>query len=28
MFEGFLFFGVPVPGFVRMSEVEEGSGDG
>jgi len=27
-FEGFLFLGIPVPGLVGMSEVEEGSGDG
>ena len=25
MFESFLFFGIPVPGFVRTSEVKEGS---
>jgi len=28
MFEGFSFFGILVPGLVRMSEVEEGSGNG
>jgi len=28
MFKDFLFLGVPVPGFVRVSEVEEGSVDG
>jgi len=27
-FEGILFLGVPVPGLVRASEVEEGPGDG
>jgi len=28
MFEGFLFLGIPVPGLVGTSEVEEGSGNG
>jgi len=28
MFEGFLFLGIPVPGLVGTSEVEEGPGDG
>jgi len=28
MFEGFLFLGIPVPGLVGMSEVEEKPGDG